>query len=84
MADANPPLTDVIHEGFEPAENSAVKNIVMNEIERLADEAYIDLGEDHGEIEAISWADEIVEVLLAAGVTIPESLAARHDLDPLG
>ncbi|MFS0887061.1 hypothetical protein [Aeromicrobium sp. 179-A 4D2 NHS] len=91
MADAHPPLTDTDPvnveygpEDYEPAEVSAAKDIVMEELHSLADSAFIDLGDDHGEIDAIGWADQIVEALLAAGVSIPESLAARHDLNPHG
>lgn len=69
--------TGDIPEGFEPAEVAHAKNIVLGELHDLADNAMIELGGSDGEVDAIGWAEAIVERLIAHGLEIPEAWASR-------
>lgn len=62
-------MTNTIPEGFEPAEVSAAKDIVQDEL----DTAQV-AGDIHDEADIIRLADIIVTRLLKAGVTIPETI----------
>lgn len=65
-----------VPEGYEPQENSHAKNHAMDaleaELERQGVEVYTD--DDDGGIDLINLADAVVEALLRAGVTIPETV----------
>jgi len=63
-----------IPEGYEPAENSAAKDIAMDALERSLTKQGHDPYVDGDEIELISLADDVVEALLKAGITVPENL----------
>lgn len=56
---------------YEPEENSKAKSIAMEAIE----EELLEQGFDPEEFDLIDLADAVVEVLILAGVKIPESLA---------
>lgn len=64
-------------ERYEAAEVSHAKDLAMDEIHKLADAAMIETGDDAGQIDAIGWADAIIERLISAGVDIPEDWAGR-------
>jgi len=62
---------------YEPAENSAAKNIALYALEKELDRQGIevdDLETDEVIIDLIDLADVVVEALLEAGVTIPEDI----------
>lgn len=69
-----------VPEGYEPQENSFAKNHAMDalekELEKQGVEVYTD--DDEGGIDLINLSDAVVEALIAAGVTIPESISNPH------
>jgi len=71
-------MTEVIPEGYEPAENAAAKDVAMDALERSLAKQGIDPYPDGdirgGSIELIDLADDVVEALLKAGITVPEDL----------
>ncbi|VXA92374.1 hypothetical protein [Citricoccus sp. K5] len=67
-------MSNEIPEGYEPAENAAANDIVMDALEKaLAAQDRDPYGED-SPIELIGLSDAVVEALLKAGVAIPEGL----------
>lgn len=72
-----------VPEGYEPQENSFAKNHVMDalekELEKQGIDPYPDLDDgEEGGIDLINLSDVVVEALIAAGVTIPESISNPH------
>lgn len=65
--------------GYEPAENSAAKDIVLDALERSLTAQDRDPYDEEYEIELISLADDVVEALLKVGVVIPEDLKSPFD-----
>jgi len=63
-----------IPDGYEPAENSAAKDIALDALDASLTKQGHDPHEEGNEIELISLADDVVEALLKAGITVPESL----------
>lgn len=63
-----------IPEGYEPAENSAAKDIVLDALEISLTKQGRDPYVEGEEIELISLADDVVEALLKAGIAVPETL----------
>lgn len=63
-----------IPEGYEPAENSAAKDIVLDALEVSLKKQGRDPYVEGEEIELIELADDIVEALLKVGITVPEDL----------
>lgn len=63
-----------IPEGYEPAENSAAKDIVLDALETSLTKQGRDPYDEKYEIELISLADDVFEALLKAGITVPENL----------
>jgi hypothetical protein len=60
---------------YEPAENSFAKNIAYDAIEaELEDQGFAVIDE----FDLIDLADAVVEALLRAGVTIPETIHNPH------
>lgn len=67
---------------YEPAENSAAKDIVMDALEAELDKqgvtVYTDDDNNEGGIDLINLADSVVESLLKVGVKVPEDLKSPH------
>lgn len=63
---------------YEPAENAAAKDVVMDALEaelyKQGVEVYTDDDNNEGGIDLINLSDAVVESLLKVGVTIPEDL----------
>ncbi len=63
---------------YEPAENAAAKDVVMDALEaelyKQGVEVYTDDDNNEGGIDLINLADAVVESLLKVGATIPEGL----------
>ena len=60
--------------GFEPNEIWAAKNIAYNSIARALERAGVDAEEEDNPINLTVVADDVIEALLDAGVTIPEQI----------
>lgn len=67
-------------EGYEPSENSAAKDVVMDALERSLSDQGRDPYDNRYEIELISLADDVVEALLKVGVTIPKGLESPFSI----
>lgn len=67
---------------YEPAENSAAKDVAMDALEaelyRQGVEVYTDDDNNEGGIDLINLADAVVESLLKVGATIPEDLKSPN------
>lgn len=61
-------------EGYVPSENSAAKDIVMDVLDQSLSEQGIDPYDEDTDLDLIALADDVVEALLKAGVTVPEGL----------
>ena len=68
-----------IPEGYELAEHSAAKDIAMESLEASLTKQGRDPYDDDYEIELIGLADDVVEALIKAGITIPEGLKSPFD-----
>lgn len=67
-------------EGYEPAENSEAKDIVMTTIETQLEAGGHDPHDEANPIELIDISDAVVEALLAAGVKIPADLESSYKI----
>lgn len=68
--------TTEIPDGYEPAEVSAAKDHVHEELDSYLDQAGID--PDEAGIDLIRVADRIVSRLIASGVVIPEEIRSPY------
>lgn len=68
-------MSETIPEGYEPAEVSSAKDVVMEVFHDKLGHLAFDERDDHG-VDCIELADACVEALIKAGVTIPEDIEA--------
>jgi hypothetical protein len=63
-----------VKDGYELAEVSAAKNIAYNSIGRSLERSGIDAETDDSPVDLVHIAHEVVDALIAAGVSIPEQI----------
>jgi hypothetical protein len=65
---------DLVNDDYELAEISAAKNIAYNSLGRALERSGIDAESEDSPVDLVNLAHEVVDSLVAAGVSIPEQI----------